>query len=64
MTEDRYTYPTDGEDPRTRDEEFTDAEEMERVQQERNVTRPQSPEGDRGTSSDSPGRNPSDRGSI
>ena len=64
MTEDRYTYPAEGEDPRERDEEFTDAAEMARVQRERHVTNPQEPERDQGTSADAPGRNPADRGSL
>jgi hypothetical protein len=64
MTEDRYTHPTDGEDPRERDEEFTDAEEQARLARKRHVTNPQTPEREQGTSADAPGRNPADRGSI
>ena len=64
MTEDRYTHPPDGEDPRERDEEFTDAEKVARLQRERQVTNPQEPEGDQGTSADSPGHNPADRDQI
>ena len=64
MTEDRYTHPTNGEDPRERDEEFTDAEEMARLERERQVTNPQEPEREQGTSADAPGRNPADHGSI
>ena len=64
MSEDRYTYPTHGEDPRERDREFTDAEEVARVQRERHVTHPQPPERDQGTSADAPGDNPADRDSI
>jgi hypothetical protein len=61
MTEDRYTYPTEGDDPRERDEEFTDAAEVQRTQRERHVTNPQAPQSEQGTSADAPGRNPADR---
>ena len=61
MSEDRYTYPTDGEDPRERDAEFTDSEKMAKLARERQVTNPQKPEGEQATSADSPGRNPADR---
>ena len=61
MSEDRYTYPTDGEDPHERDEEFTDAEKMARLARERQVTNPQEPEREQATSADSPGHNPADR---
>jgi hypothetical protein len=64
MTEDRYTYPAEGDDPRERDEEFTESDEMLRVQRERHVTNPQEPERDQGTSADAPGRNPADRGAT
>jgi hypothetical protein len=64
MSEDRYTHPTDGADPRERDEEFTDAGEMARLQRERQVTNSQEPEGDQATSADSPGFNPADRDQI
>jgi hypothetical protein len=64
MSEDRYVYPTEGEDPRDRDREFTDAEEMEKLQRDRQVTRAQAPEREQGTSADAPGRDPSDRDSI
>ena len=64
MSEDRYTHPTEGEDPRERDQEFTDPEEVARVQRERHVTHPQEPERDQGTSADAPGDNPADRDSI
>jgi hypothetical protein len=61
MSEDRYTHPTDGGDPRERDEEFTESEEMARVQSERQVTHPQTADGAQGTSADAPGTNPADR---
>lgn len=64
MSEDRYTHPTDGADPRERDEDFTDADKAAAVQRERQVTHPQEPEGDQATSSDSPGVNPADRHRI
>ena len=64
MSEDRYTYPTEGDDPRERDAEFSDAEEMARVARERHVTNPEEPERDQGTSADAPGTNPADRDSI
>ena len=61
MSEDRYTYPTDGEDPRERDEEFTDSEKMAKLARERQVTNPQEPEREQATSADSPGFDPADR---
>jgi hypothetical protein len=64
MSEDRYTYPADGEDPRERDEEFTDSEKMAKLARERQVTNPQAPEREQATSADSPGRNPADRDQI
>jgi hypothetical protein len=64
MSEDRYTYPTDGGDPRERDEEFTDAEEMAKRQRERQVTHAQEPERDQATSADAPGVNPADRHQV
>jgi hypothetical protein len=64
MSEDRYTYPTDGGDPRDRDEEFTDTEEMAKRQRERHVTHSQEREREQATSADSPGVNPADRHSV
>ena len=61
MSEDRYTHPTDGGDPRERDEEFTDTEEMAKRQRERQVTHPQEPDGEQASSADAPGTNPADR---
>ena len=64
MSEDRYTYPTDGGDPRDRDAEFTDTEAMAKRQRERQVTHPQEPEREQATSADSPGLDPADRDRI
>ena len=64
MSEDRYTHPTDGGDPRERDEEFTDDEKMAKRQRERQVTHPQEPERHQATSADAPGVNPADRHRI
>jgi hypothetical protein len=64
MSEDRYTHPTEGADPRDRDDEFTDTEEMAKRQRERQVTHPQEPERDQATSADAPGVNPADRDQI
>ena len=61
MSEDRYTQPTEGDDPRERDEEFTDSEAMAARQRERQVTNAQDAEGAQALSSDAPGRNPADR---
>jgi len=61
MSEDRYTHPTEGDDPRDRDEEFTDSEEMAKRQRERQVTNAQEADGDQALSADAPGRNPADR---
>jgi hypothetical protein len=64
MSEDRYTYPTDGGDPRERDEEFTDSEAMAKLARERQVTHPQEPEREQATSADAPGLDPADRDRI
>lgn len=61
MSEDRYTYPAQGEDPRARDRELTDIEEQDRLRRERHVTNAQPPERAQGTSADAPGHDPSDR---
>lgn len=61
MSEDRYTYPADGEDPRELDRELTDPERMARQQRDRAVTRDQEPVRGQGTSADAPGHDPSDR---
>ena len=61
MSEDRYTHPTAGGDPRDRDEEFTDSEEMAKRQRERQVTHAQEADGVQATTADAPGTNPADR---
>jgi hypothetical protein len=61
MSEDRYTHPADGEDPRERDREFTDAEHQQELQRTRHVTNDEPPAGLQGTSADAPGTNPADR---
>jgi hypothetical protein len=61
MSEDRYTYPAEGDTPRDIDREVTDAETVARKQAERQVTHPQPPERVQGTSADAPGHDPSDR---
>ena len=61
MSEDRWTYPAEGDDSRDIDREQTDAATVVRKQAERHVTHEQEPEGRQGTSADAPGQDPSDR---
>ena len=61
MSEDRYTYPAEEDDPREVDREFTDAEHQAKLAEERHVTHAQKPLRKQGTSADTPGRNPADR---
>jgi hypothetical protein len=60
-SEDRYTYPSEGEDPRDIDREVSDEKAMANRERDRQVTHPQEPERAQGTSADSPGFDPSDR---
>lgn len=60
-SEDRWTYPADGDTPGDIDREMTDTESVERKQRERAVTHPQAPERAQGLSSDAPGVDPADR---
>ena len=64
MSDSRYTYPAEGDDPRQIDREFTDEEEQARLARERAVTNPAPRERPQGTSADAPGRNPSDRDRV
>jgi hypothetical protein len=61
MSEDRYTYPAEGDSPRDIDREMADAETVARTRAERQVTHPQPRERAQGTSADAPGVDPSDR---
>lgn len=61
MSEDRWTYPAEGDTSRDIDREQTDAETVARKQAERAVTHPQERERVQGTSADAPGVDPSDR---
>jgi hypothetical protein len=60
-SEDRYTKPAAGEDPREIDRELTDAEFVARREATRQVSHAQEPEGAQGISSDAPGFDASDR---
>jgi hypothetical protein len=60
-SDDRYTYPADGDDPRDIDRERTDEQKMAEAARDRAVTHPQDTERDQGTSADQPGLDPSDR---
>jgi hypothetical protein len=60
-SEDRYVKPTEGEDPREIDREFTDAELVAKRQAERAVSHPQESEGDQRLTSDAPGVNVAER---
>jgi hypothetical protein len=60
-SDDRYTYPTEGQDPRDRDREAADPEERARRARGQAVTHPQQPVRSQGTSADAPGHDPSDR---
>ena len=64
MSEDRYTYPGEGDTSADRDVDFTDEDEQARLAERRAVVNDQEPERSQGTSADAPGRNPADRGSI
>jgi len=61
MSEDRWTYPSEGDDSRDIDREHADAQTVARKQEQRAVTHGQEPEHQQGTSADSPGADPSDR---
>lgn len=60
-SEDRWTYPAEGDDSRDIDREMTDAETVARKQAGRAVSHDQARERAQGTSADAPGRDPSDR---
>ncbi len=64
MSEDRYTYPAEGDTSQDRDLDFTDVDEQERLAHRRAVVNDQEPERAQGTSADAPGNNPADRGSL
>ena len=64
MSEDRWTYPAEGDDSRDIDREHADLDvgvAVDRKQAERHVTHEQDTEGRQGTSADAPGEDPSDR---
>ena len=61
MSEDRWTYPAEGETSRDIDREQADAETVALKQEERAVSHPQEPERVQGLSADAPGVDPSDR---
>jgi hypothetical protein len=56
-SEDRYVKPTEAEDPREIDREFTDANLVAKRQADRAVTHPQDSAGEQGLSTDAPGVN-------
>ena len=60
-SEDRWTYPAEGDTPAEADREQTDPEAVARTQDERAVTHPQHRERAQGLTSDAPGEDPSDR---
>jgi len=60
-SEDRWTYPAEGEDPRDIDRETADAEAVARKQADRVVSHDQPRERAQGTSADAPGVDASDR---
>jgi hypothetical protein len=60
-SEDRYTYPTTGDDPRDIDREVSDADAIQRREKGRQVTHAQTRERGQRTSADAPGFDPSDR---
>lgn len=64
MSEDRYTYPAEGDTSEDRDLEFTDLDEQARLAADRVVVNDEEPEREQGTSADAPGSNPSARGSL
>ena len=64
MSEDRYTYPAEGETSEDRDRDFTDVEEQARLAEHRSVVNAEEPEGAQGTSADAQGHNPAARESL
>ena len=64
MSEDRYTYPAEGDTSEDRDRDFTDVDEQARLAERRAVVNDEEPHREQGTSADAPGHNPSDRGSL
>ncbi len=64
MSEDRYTYPAEGDTSADRDVDFTDVEEQAHLAEHRAVVNDSEPEREQGTSADAPGHNPADRGSL
>jgi len=61
MSEDRWTYPPEGDDPRDIDREGVDPEATEEAREARQVTHDQEQERRQGTSADAPGVDPADR---
>lgn len=60
-SEDRWTYPAEGEDPRDAEPAQQDAEATAEREATRHVTHEQDADGEQGLSSDRPGVDPSDR---
>jgi hypothetical protein len=63
-SEDRYTKPVAGEDPREIDDELTDPEFVAEREATRQVSHPQDAEGQQGISSDAPGFDASNRDQV
>ena len=60
-SDDRWTYPAEGDTPGDTDREASDAEKVEDIRRSRPVTHPQDEERAHGLSSDAPGVDPSER---
>jgi hypothetical protein len=61
MSEDRWTYPAEGDTSGDIDREMTDPESVAAKQEQRIVVNPQEPSSHQGHSADAMGTNPSDR---
>ncbi len=60
-SDDRWTYPAEGDTPGDIDRETSDAEVVDDVRRSRPVRHPQPEDREQGLSSDAPGVDPSDR---
>ena len=60
-SDDRWTYPAEGDTPGDTDREATDAETVDDVRRSRTLKHPQDAVGGQGLSSDAPGVDPSER---
>ena len=60
-SDDRWTYPAEGDTPGDTDREATDPETVDQIRRSRPVKHPQDADREQGLSSDAPGVDPSER---